>query len=733
MSTATTEIQELLHRYWGFDTLRPLQQEVIHAAMAGEDALTVMPTGGGKSLCFQIPPLLDGRLTLVVSPLIALMKDQIDALRVIGYPAAALNSSLSASEAQEVTRKVLNGDLKLLYVSPERLVSGEFLDLIERAHEGRGVARVAVDEAHCISAWGHDFRPEYRQLGVLKKRFPNAPLHAFTATATPRVQEDIVAQLSLQNPRRIIGVFDRPNLTYRILPKDDALAVMVDAINRFPDEGVIVYCVSRKDTERVADGLRRSGILARAYHAGLAPDERSEISEAFSQERLNVVVATIAFGMGIDRANVRCVIHDSMPRSIEGYQQETGRAGRDGLPSECLMLYSHGDLAKWRDVALRNHTGDQAAHILAMLEEVRRFATGLECRHKFLSEYFGQPYTLEDCGACDMCLDGLRLVENGTKIGHRILVTVRDLQALSKGVGFGVAHLAGVLTGANRKPIRERGHNTVRGFGMLQDQNLVRVTAWIHQMVDQGLLALTEGEYRTVYLSEGGAACLRERGEVMLRETAVMGGKSSQRRDRASRLDEASRKLFERLRELRREIATERGLPAFAILHDSTLVAMAKTRPTKVSAFKQMSGVGQHRAADLGPIFTQAIADYCREHALTPDLGTAATGRRTHSADYFDRGLSLEEVAAATGLKESTLGGHLADWILKTMPESIEPWVPNSVYQEIQGALHLSEDGRLKPIYEALNAKETEAQAPPRIRYDQIRAVIAHLGCRRLP
>lgn len=729
MTAIHSEIQELLHRYWGFDALRPHQQDVIDAAMAGEDALIVMPTGGGKSLCFQIPPLLDGGLTLVVSPLIALMKDQVDSLKVIGYPAGALNSSMPSSEVQDVIQKIKSGDLKLLYVSPERLVSPDFLDLMSMANKCQGVSRVAIDEAHCISAWGHDFRPEYRQLGSLKQRFPKAPVHAFTATATPQVQEDIIEQLRLRSPRRVIGDFDRPNLTYRVLPKENSIDVMVNTIGRFPNDGVIIYCVSRKDTERVAHSLTQNGITARAYHAGLDPAERSEISEAFAQERLNVVAATIAFGMGIDRANVRCVIHDSMPRSIEGYQQETGRAGRDGLPSECLMLYSNGDLAKWREVTRRGHSGDQAAHILSKLEEVRRFATGLECRHRFLSQYFGQQYPHEDCGACDMCLDGVRLVQGGTKIGHRILVTVKDLQELSGNYGFGVAHLANVLIGANRKRIRERKHNTVRGFGMLRDHNLVRVTAYIHQMVDQGLLGQSTGEFPAVFLTEAGANCLRERGEVRLRDTAVMEGKPARRRERGIILSENDAGLFERLRELRREIATERGVPAYVVFHDSTLMALASSRPASLEAFCRVPGVGQARGSELGPRFVRAIAEYCQEHGPAEH----APRKPPHTAEFFERGLTLAEISEATGLKTSTLGGHLVAWIAATDPESIEPWVSAELYQEISGVLHLSEDGRLKPIYEALNAVEIRTESPPRVEYDQIRAVITHHRLRPQP
>jgi ATP-dependent DNA helicase RecQ len=327
-------IREILSRWWGFETLRPLQADAIRAALAGRDSLVVMPTGGGKSLCYQLPPLVSETTDVVVSPLVALMKDQVDALEAIGYPAAAIHSGLSADERRQIRDRLAAGELRLLFTAPERLVNSGLLDLLAQV----GVKRFAIDEAHCISQWGHDFRPEYRQLALLRERFPSASIHAFTATATPRVRDDIVNQLQLREPEVLVGIFDRPNLVYRVVPRTDRMAQTLQVLGRHAGEASIVYCISRKETERLAARLAAEGILARPYHAGLDTKERHKTQEAFSRETIDVVVATVAFGMGIDRSDVRLVLHTSLPKSLEAYQQETGRAGRDGLAAECVLL-----------------------------------------------------------------------------------------------------------------------------------------------------------------------------------------------------------------------------------------------------------------------------------------------------------------------------------------------------------------------------------------------------------
>ena len=693
-----------LQKYWGYNSLRPIQAEVVDAALRAEDALVVMPTGGGKSLCFQLPALEIEGLSLVVSPLIALMKDQVDGLRLIGYPAAVLNSTLDHEEEAEVVRKVASGQVRLLYTSPERIVSAGTLSMLTRAHCGKGVVRIAIDEAHCISQWGHDFRPEYRQMDRLRESFPKASIQAFTATATPQVRDDIEQQLGFKRSKRFIGVFDRPNLTYRIVPKENSRQVIVDAVRRYPDEAVIVYCISRKDTDAMAEALKVEGLNAAAYHAGLDAKTRRKISEDFARERLNVVVATVAFGMGIDRANVRCVIHDSMPKSIEGYQQETGRAGRDGLPSECIMLYSNGDVMRWQRV-MKMSGGSHLPHQLKLLDEVRRFAMGTQCRHAFLSNYFGQR-TSPNCRACDVCLDGQAIVEGSTKIVHKILVTVNDLLQL-RGT-FGLAHLADVLVGSNLKAIRQRGHDRVRGFGCLKKIERGRVQAWLHQIVDLELLAVSDSEFPVIEASEAGQQVLRDRAEVELRDTAAIGGKSSRRLDEIGE----DQSLFNLLREERKKIAAEREVPAYVVFHDAVLQSIARSKPTTIPQVVAIAGVGEKRAADFGERFLSIVRNY--QAPRTTPSRSEETLEKYHR--HFDEGCSIIDVAAICGVTDRTAANYLALWISDRKPKEIDFWVSEPTYSKILTVAREVGTDKMKPIKEIL----------PEVDYIEIGAVLAH-------
>jgi RecQ family ATP-dependent DNA helicase len=397
---ASPAVTGVLRKYWGFDRLRPLQDEAIRAALDGRDSLVVMPTGGGKSLCYQVPAAVTGRTDVVVSPLISLMKDQVDALRACGYPAAAMHSGLGDDEKSAVLRDMLAGRLRLVFVAPERLLTPGFLAAARRLD----VRAFHIDEAHCISQWGHDFRPEYRRLTELRRAFPQASIHAYTATATPRVRGDIAVQLGLRQPAVLVGSFDRPNLNYQIVPRDDLGRQLLDVLARHRGEASIVYCISRKETEETAAFLKSKGVKAAAYHAGMTATERSRTQEAFAAERLDVVVATVAFGMGIDRSNVRCVVHAAMPKSVEHYQQETGRAGRDGLEAECVLLYSRSDFRRWSFIMEQAGTAPDVLEAQkALLRDMRRICETPVCRHAALSRYFGQRYEKPDCGACDVC------------------------------------------------------------------------------------------------------------------------------------------------------------------------------------------------------------------------------------------------------------------------------------------------------------------------------------------
>jgi ATP-dependent DNA helicase RecQ len=617
-----------IERYWGFSELRPLQREAIAAALAGRDLLTVLPTGAGKSLCYQVPPLITGRLSVVVSPLIALMQDQIDGLRLAGVPAAALHSNLSARERSEIRARVADGELRLLLVAPERLLGDSFLRWLQESDVGA----FAIDEAHCISQWGHDFRPEYRQLSALRERFPGVPFHAYTATATPRVQDDIVQQLRLRDPERLIGRFDRANLVYRVLPRVDRTEQIAAAIARHPGAAAIVYCIARKDTEKVAAELRARGVEAAAYHAGLDGAVRTRISADFRAERLAVVVATVAFGMGIDRGDVRLVVHAALPKSLEHYQQETGRAGRDGLPAECLLLYSAADAARWRGLAQRSAAeadvpDEVVAAQLALLSHMQRLASRVHCRHRAISEYFGQAYEADNCGACDVCLNELTPLPDAHVTAQKILSAVARC-----GQSFGAGHVIDVLRGRATAKVTARGHERLPTFGALAGVSAQRLANYVDQLIDAGELARSEGEFPVLQLTPGSRELMRGEREALLVEAAVAHDPPARsgRRTRggeaaAPQLAPAERELFEVLRTLRRGIASELGVPPYVVFGDVTLEELARVRPSSAAYLLSVRGIGERKRDAFGERFLTAIAAHCREHGLALD---AAPGGR---------------------------------------------------------------------------------------------------------
>ena len=611
-------ILEVVRRYWGFEGLRPMQEAAIAAGLERRDALVVLPTGGGKSLCYQVPPAVTGRTDVVVSPLIALMKDQVDGLRENGYPAAALHSGMSLGEVREVEEGLAADRYRLLFVAPERLLMPRFLTWLERA----GVRDFAVDEAHCISHWGHDFRPEYRQLAELKTRLDGASIRAFTATATERVRADIAAQLCLVDPLVLVGTFDRPNLTYRVVPRADTQRQVLQVLRRHAGEAAIVYCLSRKDTETLAAQLVAQGLRAAHYHAGMDAGPRHRTQEAFAEEKLDVVVATVAFGMGIDRSDVRCVIHTALPKSIEHYQQETGRAGRDGLEAECVLLYSGADVIRIERLLERSAADAAAARgarepsdadpdateaARQLLRQMQRFASGLACRHKTLSEYFGQPYDREPCGACDVCLEEVEGVGDATVTAQKIL------SAVARAEGFGVTHVVDILVGADTERIRARRHEQLRTYGLLKDLPRPGVTAMVHQLVDQRLLDRTVGDRPVLRLNAASWEVLRGQRPVQLVQPRAKAAPAPTRFDGES-WEGVDRDLFDHLRQLRRELAEARGVPPYIIFNDATLRDLARRRPTSLDAFAGTYGVGERKLQDLGPVFVEHIRQWCAEH-----------------------------------------------------------------------------------------------------------------------
>ncbi|MDA3961961.1 MAG: DNA helicase RecQ [Planctomycetota bacterium] len=595
--------EQALKRYWGYDSFRALQREAIDAALAGQDALVILPTGGGKSLCYQVPSACRQGLVLVISPLIALMDDQVASACSAGLRAGALHSARGDGRATYAA--ALNGQLDLLYVSPERLCVGDLLQQL-----APHLRLAAVDEAHCISHWGHDFRPEYRQLGQMLGQLQGVPRMALTATATPQVQDDIVSQLGLRDAQRLVGHPDRPNLIYRCLSRQDQTKQILEVIKRHPGEGGIVYAQTRKTTERIATALRKAKVDAAAYHAGMNPTEREAVQSSFVNEQLDVVVATVAFGMGIDRSNVRYVVHANTPRSIEHFQQESGRAGRDGLPADCVLLFSGGDLALHRQLALKDGalSGERQQALDRQLAEVGRFAMAPVCRHRLLTDHFGQSYDSKDggCGACDVCLGETTELpaDEALLTAQKIISAVWRTESR-----FGIGYVVDILMGRGGERVKRNRHDQLALFGLLRDSGDAAIRAWIDQLIVQELLQLYERERFTMLaLTDAGMALCKGEGSVRLGEpVAPSSKKSSRKRQDDAAWDGVDRELFESLRAVRRAIAETQGVPPYVVFGDTALREMAANKPSDETAFLAIKGVGESKMARYGQAFLAAI------------------------------------------------------------------------------------------------------------------------------
>jgi ATP-dependent DNA helicase RecQ len=601
----TTALLPALKQYFGFTSFRPLQEEIIRDALAGRDVFALLPTGGGKSLCFQLPALVRPGLTVVVSPLIALMKDQVDALRASGVAATFLNSSIEAGESRARLRGLHNGEFQLLYVAPERLMLSGFLNDLQRWN----VNLFAVDEAHCISEWGHDFRPEYRQIAELREQFPDVPVMALTATATERVREDIVEHLGLRNPARYVASFNRPNLTYRVMAKSSAYGQTLDFIRTRPRDSGIVYCHSRKSAESVAEKLNDDGIKARAYHAGLTGDERSKSQELFLRDEVRVICATIAFGMGINKPNVRFIVHYDLPKNIEGYYQETGRAGRDGLPGECLLLFSAGDVVKQMQFINEKPSEQEQQIARDQLQQMVHYAECATCRRRELLRYFAEEFPTESCGACDNCLSP-RATFDGTLAAQKLLSCVYRIREKS-GFGVGLNHVVEVLTGADTDKIRRWSHEQLSTYGIGKEHGRPEWASMGRELVRMGLLRQTTEKFSTLELTTEGRATLTQRRKVTLTRP-VAAPVTRSRNTGEIRCDEG---LFERLRQLRKRLADERDVPAYIVFSDVALRQMAREYPENEREFARISGVGEKKLREFGEAFLGEIAEYLRENA----------------------------------------------------------------------------------------------------------------------
>src|SRR5216117_4087251 len=555
------DLPSSLKKHFGYDEFRPLQEEIVSDALAGRDVFVLMPTGGGKSLCFQLPALMRDGLIIVVSPLISLMKDQVDALQTSGISATYLNSTLRREDAKARWRGLHRGEYRMLYVAPERLMLETFL---ERALNWR-IAQFAIDEAHCISEWGHDFRPEYRELKRLREHFPDAPVMALTATATERVRADIVKQLKLREPRCYVASFDRPNLTYRVIPKSAPYEQLLALIRSRPTDSGIVYCASRKSTESLARNLNEDGISAKPYHAGLTNVERTKHQDAFLRDDVRVITATIAFGMGINKPNVRFVVHYDLPKNLESYYQETGRAGRDGLPSECVLLFSPGDVGKQLHF-IDEKTEKEARIARAQLQQMVHYAETRECRRATLLDYFGEEYPPRDdtvggqrpplqksCDGCDNCLQP-RETFDGTVHAQKFLSCVYRIHA-RHGFGFGLNHVVDILRGADTEMVRQRRHNDLSTYGIGRDLKRDAWQAIGRELLRHGLVECAPGRFATLTLTPAGREMLRNRTPVTLTKQIDIAAQKEKPRAGAIECDEL---LFERLRALRRKLADDR-------------------------------------------------------------------------------------------------------------------------------------------------------------------------------
>jgi ATP-dependent DNA helicase RecQ len=612
-ATGAGSLQGLLQQYWGYTSFRPLQREAIDAVIERRDSLVVLPTGGGKSLCFQLPALVDapgagaatsGRrspVALVISPLIALMKDQVDGLLAQGVSAASLHSGQTPAERRAALDLLQSGACRLLYVAPERAV-GETADGLRALLAARGVAYVAVDEAHCISQWGHDFRPEYRLLASLREAFAGIALHAYTATATPRVRRDICDQLRLVDPAVLVGAFDRPNLTYRVLPRAHFRRQLLTILRRHAGEAGIVYCLSRRDVDELAVALADQGVRALPYHAGLDDATRHRHQDAFLNESIDVMVATVAFGMGIDRSDVRFVVHDGAPPSLEQYQQEAGRAGRDGLPAECALVTSPADFARWRERL--DSKGQWTEEARTLLRGMQRYAAATSCRHRALVGYFGQDLPGDTCGACDWCLGELERADEPVVLAQKILSAVART-----GQRWGVGHIVSVLRGEAIDAVTRSGHDTLSVFGLLGDMPAAELRGYVDQLTQAGFLVRAGDQYPTLAMSDSGVALMRgQTGCVLFRQPLPAKGKAR----KPARHGEESwagvdATLFERLRALRLELARDRGVPPYVIFHDTTLRELARARPRRLADLHDIPGVGEKKVEAFGAAVLDVI------------------------------------------------------------------------------------------------------------------------------
>lgn len=715
---------EILDKYFGYSKFLPLQEQIINDILGGEDVLVLMPTGGGKSLCFQLPAIMMDGLTVVVSPLIALMKDQVDSLLANGVAAACINSFLSVKEISAILARLKNEEIKMLYVAPERLMMPDFLDFVKDLK----ISLFAIDEAHCISEWGHDFRPEYRQLSILKQAFPNIPIAALTATATQKVQGDIVEQLNILNAKKYKASFNRTNLKLKIKPKINAFEQLVDFLNDRKKDSGIIYCQSRKQVDSLTAKLQHAGHKALSYHAGMNAAQRSLNQELFVKDDAEIIVATIAFGMGIDKPNVRFVIHWDLPKNIEGYYQEIGRSGRDGLDSECILFFNYGDKVKQEHFIRLKEDAKEREIAYKKLAEMVDFCQNSQCRRKTLLLYFGEEFGSENCGACDICLEPKEMFD-ATIAAQKALSSVRRV-----GGGFGINYIIDILLGSKNKKIIERGHDKLTTYGIGKEYQKSQWQLIVRELINLDYLNLDDDRYPVLRLNNKSRHILDGSHEIIMIKPKVGWEKTApQKPEKVANL-KVDAELFEILRDVRKNLADAAGLPPYIIFPDTTLREMAAYYPANSEAISLINGVGEVKLKKYGDAFLEAVVLYCKKKGINPaengqspkknkllvkadsvqNKETPATIQET--LNYFCQGLTLTEIAQKRFFAVSTITTHLEKLILGGENINIDNIVSKKDQESITKAIKKVGPEMLTPIKNYLGGKFS---------YEQIRLVRA--------
>jgi ATP-dependent DNA helicase RecQ len=706
----------ILEKQFGYAGFRLHQEAIIKSVLSKKDTFVLMPTGGGKSLCFQIPAVMLDGLTIVVSPLIALMKDQVDALRVNGINAAYLNSTQTYQEQEAILQEARLKKLKLLYLAPEKLLGNSMAFL--HTLEAFGISLIAIDEAHCISHWGHDFRPEYLMLANLKKHFPEVPVIALTATADTLTQQDILEKLELKDPAVFISSFNRANIRYVVEPKEDPFRKLLEFLDRHKDESGIIYCLSRKSTESLAADLRLRGFSALPYHAGMEREQRAKNQEKFLRDEARIMVATIAFGMGIDKSNVRFVVHTDLPKNLESYYQETGRAGRDGLESEALLFYSFGDVIKLKRFALIENNEVQTEIFLKKVDQMGRYGELVTCRRKYLLNYFDEK-TGDHCGNCDVCLSKVELFD-GTILAQKAISAVARLHER-----FGAGYVIDILRGSNTSKIQEE-HKKLKTFGIGADMSKEDWNKTIRELIERGYLVKSEGRYPVLKLAENSHAVLKGTEKVMLLKTKEKS--TAWAKTTAGDLTYET-DLYQKLKVARKKLAEEENLAAYIVLSDATLIEMATYLPQTADELSRISGFGTVKLEKYGSFFLDALVSYCEKQGISSRIHLKAEKKPRHikperetetkqqTLTLFRQGNSVEQVAVLRGLSQSTIEQHLAFYVQQGKIE-VEELIDPAKIAVIRGAIDQVGGKMLAPVKESLGEDYS---------YSEIRYVMCEL------